>query len=252
MVDDVRHPARARRSGPDRRPVPAPDREPPAGRPLLAPRRVRPRSRDAALRARLRIGRGRTAGPQLLPRRRGRSPGRRKSAPPSRPASGSRSKRCLKVNACGLGPCTLAGPRSQPLLRLRGRPECGPAGTHQSAHVRFRRASSSTPAGGASPPDDRRRRRSSHSASIDSQTDMLMIRRSSSNDAGSRSHRPSPPGAARRSPGRRRRARSPGSRLATNSASAGESSGSRGSAMLTCAIQARLAHPTSRDQPLPP
>ena len=36
----VRRPARARRPGPHRRPVPAPDRAPPAGRPLLAPGRV--------------------------------------------------------------------------------------------------------------------------------------------------------------------------------------------------------------------
>ena len=41
MVEAFGDPARARRPGPDRRPVPAPDREAPAGRPLLAPRRVR-------------------------------------------------------------------------------------------------------------------------------------------------------------------------------------------------------------------
>ena len=41
MVETFGTPPRAPRPGPHRRPVPAPDREPPAGRPLLAPGRVR-------------------------------------------------------------------------------------------------------------------------------------------------------------------------------------------------------------------
>ena len=72
---DVRPAARARRADPHRRPVPAADREPPARRALLAPGRVQG-ARGGRVRAWLRRGRLRAAGPQLLPRRRGRGEGR--------------------------------------------------------------------------------------------------------------------------------------------------------------------------------
>ena len=68
MVETFGHPPRAPGPGADRRPVPAPDREPPAGRPLLAPGRVRGAG-EGRLRARLRVGRRRAPGPQQLPRR---------------------------------------------------------------------------------------------------------------------------------------------------------------------------------------
>ncbi len=68
MVADLRHPARARRAGPHRRPVPAPDRAPPAGRALLAPGRVQGAG-GRGLRARLRPHRGRSARALQLPRR---------------------------------------------------------------------------------------------------------------------------------------------------------------------------------------
>ena len=58
LLDDVRHPARARRAGAHGRPVPAPDARPPAGGALLAPRRVR-RARARGLRDGLRVRRGR-------------------------------------------------------------------------------------------------------------------------------------------------------------------------------------------------
>src|SRR6202012_3868203 len=61
-------PARTPRPGPHRRPVPPPDREPPAGRPLLAPRRVQGPGKGG-LRPRLRVGGGRPPGAVELPRR---------------------------------------------------------------------------------------------------------------------------------------------------------------------------------------
>ena len=67
MVDAFRDPARTPGPDPHRRPVPAPDREAPAGGPLLAARRVRSPARRR-LRARLRVGRRRPARAQLLPR----------------------------------------------------------------------------------------------------------------------------------------------------------------------------------------
>ena len=78
---DVRHPARARRPGAHRRPVPAPDRAPPAGGPLLAPGRVHG-ARAGGLRARLRARRRRPARALELPRRRARAAGapRRRAA----------------------------------------------------------------------------------------------------------------------------------------------------------------------------
>ncbi|CAA9509319.1 MAG: Lipoyl synthase, partial [uncultured Solirubrobacterales bacterium] len=65
---DLRGTARARRPGPHRGPVPAPDREPPAGRALLAPRRVR-RARAQGLRAGVRVGGRRSARALELSRR---------------------------------------------------------------------------------------------------------------------------------------------------------------------------------------
>ena len=67
-----------RRPGPDRRPVPAPDREPPAGGPLLAPRRVRRRSRRRPTRsASSRSPRARSSAPPTTRTSRFRTPRRR-------------------------------------------------------------------------------------------------------------------------------------------------------------------------------
>ena len=85
MVETLRAAARARRPGADGRPVPAPDRAPPADRPLLAPRRVHGAG-GRRVRARLRPRRRRPARAQLLPRRPAHRPGRAGRRPARRRA----------------------------------------------------------------------------------------------------------------------------------------------------------------------
>ncbi len=73
---DLRHPARARGPGADRRPVPAPHPQPPAGGALLASRRVR-RPGGRGVQAGLPVRGRRAAGALQLPRRADAGEGRR-------------------------------------------------------------------------------------------------------------------------------------------------------------------------------
>ena len=85
---DVRRPARARRPGPHGRPVPAPDRAPPARRALLAPRRVqgaggRPRTSSASTTSRRARSCARATTPTSTWRRTSPARGRCVRPPPS-------------------------------------------------------------------------------------------------------------------------------------------------------------------------